>query len=54
MIDCPPADLHDGKTLQDALSGRNAGKVEGGRTSGYVALMKSTENKNEYHTDRKD
>ena len=49
MIDRSPADLHDGKTLRETLSECDAGKVKGRRTSGKVALMKSTERRNEYY-----
>jgi hypothetical protein len=43
VIDCAPTDLHDGKTLGETLNGRNVIKIDGKRTSGNVALIKSPE-----------
>ena len=48
MINRPPTYLHDGETLVDTLSARDPVKVDRGRTSGNVALMKSAGNEVEY------
>ena len=49
VIDCTPADLHDGKTLEGRkINGRKFIKTDGKHTSGNVALMKSAEDKNRH------
>ena len=48
VIDCTPADLHNGKTLEERLNGRKFIKTDGKHTNGNVALIKSAEDENEH------